>query len=87
VEKGEAKASKKLQRRCMKDILDKFYCQAENCNKYYSSLPSLQRHVKIKHSSHKNEPPLLYYDLHPEPNLTETVTLTNEELSGSNLHD
>ena len=69
IEKGEKEQTKRYSRRCAKDIIDRFYCKHPGCDKYYSSPTTLQRHAKIKHRSGMNEPPELYRDLPPEPNL------------------
>jgi hypothetical protein len=57
VERGEKEAKRQLKRRCNDDILVRFECKAANCGRFYSSQPSLQRHVRIKHRSALNEPP------------------------------
>ena len=62
---GQAKLSKKIQRRCSKDILDRVPCSYEGCTRFYSSQATFQRHQKLKHKIVKDEPPSLYHHLHP----------------------
>ena len=57
VERGEHKQTKKFQRRCNIDILDKLPCNFAGCNRFYSSENTLQRHIKLKHRMLKHEPP------------------------------
>jgi len=69
-ENGEYNPDKKRERRNPVDIVLQYTCKFKNCHKSYSSSDCLLRHIKVKHSSTKNEPPELFHDLHPEPNLT-----------------
>lgn len=56
-EQGQCSEAVKRKRRCANEIIVKFACKHQSCNKLYSSETSLAKHIKLKHSCVKVDPP------------------------------
>ena len=57
MEKGGEFVAPKGKRRTAQDLIVKYCCEIDGCDKFYSAESALQRHIKMKHRDIKVDPP------------------------------